>query len=257
MAQRDIIRTQAIVLRGMDYSETSRIVTLFTREQGKVSVMAKGARRTKSSYGSTLQPMAYTQVVYYYKPTRTLQMLSESSHVRAFHDLNRRLDKIKIGLRIVELVDALMEEEDPQPAVFAVTLTALDALDRADERIDNLWPFVQLRIARVLGVAPAIDRDKVEAVTVEGGILSLANGGVYPQSARPSHARRASRAALRAFAILARAGVDVILRMDLDHQTRARVHQLVAEYMQFQFESAYPTRSRDVISQMKGAKGEL
>ncbi|PEN11309.1 DNA repair protein RecO [Longibacter salinarum] len=251
MAKRDIIRSQAIVLRGMDYSETSRIVTLFTRKQGKISVMAKGARRTKSSFGSTLQPMAYTQVVYYYKPTRTLQMLTESSHVTAFHDLNRRLEKITIGLRIVELVDALMEEEDRQPSVFALVLQALDALNRAEERIDNLWPFVQLRIARALGVAPSIDRENVEAVTDAGGILSLANGGVYPRTARPSHARTASRAALRAFAILARADIDVILRMDLDEQTRARVHRLVAEYMEFHFESAYPTRSRDVIAQLK------
>lgn len=254
MAQREIIRTQAIVLRGMDYSETSRIVTLFTRKQGKMSVMAKGARRTKSSFGSTLQPMAYTQVVYYYKPTRTLQMLSESSHVKAFHRLNRSLEKITIGLRVVELVDALMEEEDPQPRVFSLVLQTLDALDRAEARVENLWPFVQLRVARLLGVAPSIDRDNVEAVTDEGGILSLANGGVYPRSARPSHARPASRSALRAFAILARADLDVVLRMDLDPQTRARVHRLVAEYMQFHFESAYPTRSRDVIAQLKGKR---
>jgi len=251
MAQRDIIRTEAVVLRGLDYGETSRIVTLFTRDQGKVSVMAKGARRTKSPFGSTLQPMAYTQVVYYYKPTRTLQMLTESSHVTAFHRLHRSLDKITIGLRIVELVDALMEEEDPQPAMFELLLQALDALDQAEARVDNLWPFVQLRIARILGVAPAIDRDHVEAVTDAGGLLSLANGGVYPKSARPSHARPAPRSALRAFAILARADLDIVLRMELDAATRATVQRLVGDYMRFHFESAYPTRSRDVIAQLR------
>lgn len=251
MAQRDIIRTEAVVLRGLDYGETSRIVTLFTRDQGKVSVMAKGARRTKSPFGSTLQPMAYTQVVYYYKPTRTLQMLTESSHVTAFHRLHRSLEKITIGLRVVELVDALMEDEDPQPAVFELLLQALDALDRAEARVDNLWPFVQLRIARILGVAPAIDRDRVEAVTDAGGLLSLANGGVYPKSARPSHARPAPRSALRAFAILARADLDVVLRMELTPTTRATVQRLVGDYMRFHFESAYPTRSRDVIAQLR------
>ena len=107
MAQREIIRTDAIVLRGLDYGETSRIVTLFTRERGKMSVMAKGARKTKSKFGSTLQPMSHVEVVFYYKPTRTLQILSESSHVRAFHDLQRSLEKITLGLRVVELVVVL------------------------------------------------------------------------------------------------------------------------------------------------------
>ncbi len=251
MAQRDIIRTEAVVLRGLDYGETSRIVTLFTRDQGKLSVMAKGARRTKSPFGSTLQPMAYTQVVYYYKPTRTLQTLTESSHVTAFHRLHRSLDKITIGLRIVELLDGLMEDENPQPAVFELLLQSLDALDGAEARVDNLWPFVQLRIARILGVAPAIDRERVEAVTDASGLLSLANGGVYPKTDRPSHARPAPRSALRAFAILARADLDVVLRMELAPTTRATVQRLVADYMRFHFESAYPTRSRDVIAQLR------
>jgi len=251
MAQRDIIRSEAIVLRGMDYSETSRIVTLYTREQGKVSVMAKGARRTKSPFGSTLQPMAYTQVVYYYKPARTLQMLSESSHMKAFHRLNRSLDKITIGLRMVELVDALMEDEDPQRDVFNVLVQSIGALNDAEKRIANVWPYIQLRLARILGVAPAIDRENVQAVGEEGGLFSLANGGVYPNTARPGNARPAPRAALRAFAIFARASLDVVMRMELDVSTRATVQQLVRDYMRFHFESAYPTRTRGVIAQLR------
>lgn len=256
MAQREITRTEAIVLRGLDYGETSRIVTIFTRQKGKVSVIAKGARKTKSSFGSTLQPMAYTQVVFYYKPTRTLQVLTESSHVEAFHQLNRSLDRITIGLRVVELVDALLEEEDPQPRAFNLTLQVLQALDRAGERVANVWPYAQLRLARLMGVAPAIDRDNVEAVSEEGGLLSLSNGGVYPKSAAPGHARFASRSALRAFAIFARADLDVVLRMSLDERTRAEVDGLISDYMRFHFEDTYPTRSRDVIAQMGDRTGE-
>jgi DNA repair protein RecO (recombination protein O) len=252
MAQREITRTEAVVLRGLDYGETSRIVTLFTREKGKISVIAKGARKTKSSFGSTLQPMAYTQVVFYYKPTRTLQVLTESSHVEAFHRLNRSLDRITIGLRVVELVDALLEEEDPQPRAFTLTLQVLQALDRAGERVENVWPYAQLRLARLMGVAPAIDRDNVEAISEDGGLLSLANGGVYPKSAAPGNARVASRSALRAFAIFARADLDVVLRMSLDERTRNEVENLVSQYMRFHFEDTYPTRSRDVIAQMGG-----
>src|SRR6056297_1189890 len=149
MAERDIIRTEAVVLRSLDYGETSQIVTLLTQENGKIGVMAKGARRTKSQFGATLQPMAYTQVVFYYKPTRELQILSESSHVESFHRLRRNLETITIGLRIVELVDALLEEEDPQPEIFAITVRALRRLNRTEQRAANLWPFVQLRMARL------------------------------------------------------------------------------------------------------------
>ena len=250
MAQREIIRTDAIVLRNLNYGETSQIVTLFTRKRGKIAVMAKGARKTKSAFGSTLQPMSYTAVVFYYKPTRTLQILSESSHVVAFHDLQRSLTKITLGLRIVELVAALMEDEDPQPAVFRLTARVLRHLDARSRRAANLWPFMQMRLASLLGVAPAVRRDNVEAVGSEG-LLSLADGGVYPADATPESARTASRAALRAYAVFVRADLSTALRMRLSDDVRAEVEDLVEAFMRYHFEDAYPDRTRQVAAQLR------
>ena len=252
MAQRSIIRTEAVVLRSVDYGETSQIVTLFTREKGKLGVMAKGARRPKSSFGATLQPMAYTQVVFYHKPTRTLQTLSESSHVESFHRLREELTRITVGLRIVELVDALMEEEDPQPDVFTLLVRALHRLNVAEARVSNLWPHVQLQLARVLGVAPAVKRERVEAVTAEEGVLSLVDGGVYPSEASPEKPRRASRKALRAYATCARADLDTVTRLNMPLSVQREVESLVRDFLRYQFGDAYPDRSRSVIAQIEG-----
>ncbi|PSQ80009.1 MAG: DNA repair protein RecO [Bacteroidetes bacterium QS_1_63_11] len=254
MAQRSIVRTEAIVLRSLDYGETSQIVTLYTREKGKLGVMAKGARRPKSSFGATLQPMAYTQVVFYYKPTRTLQTLSESSHVESFHRLRRNLTSITVGFRIVELVDALMETEDAQPEVFALLVHALRRLNAREARVTNVWPYVQLQLAQILGVAPAVRRDRVEAVTREEGLLSLVDGGVYPDSGRdavPDESRRASRAALRAYAVCARADLDTVMRLEMSPSVRREVEELVRDFLRYQFDDAYPDRSRSVIAQIE------
>jgi DNA repair protein RecO (recombination protein O) len=250
-SNRSIIRTEALVLRSLDYGETSQIVTLFTREKGKVSVMAKGARRIKSSYGSTLQPMAYTQVVFYYKATRTLQTLTESSHAEAFLGIRRRLDKITVGLRVMELIAALMEEEDPYPETFALALRILRRLNASETRIHNLWPYTQLRLATQLGMGPSIERDNVEAVAGESGLLSLANGGVYPLDAEPRAAETASRQALRAYAIFARADLDAVMRLELAPSVRLEVERLVDAYLRYHFEEAVPDRSRTVIAQLQ------
>lgn len=258
MAQRSIIRTEAVVLRSLDYGETSQIVTLFTQEKGKLGVMAKGARRPKSSFGATLQPMAHTQVVFYYKPTRTLQTLSESSHVESFHRLRRDLTSITVGLRIVELVDALMETEDPLPEAFALLVHVLRRLNAGESRRTNLWPYLQLQLAQTLGVAPAVDRDRVEAVTSEQGLLSLEDGGVYPNSDRdavPEEPRRASRAALRAYAVCARADLDTVMRLEMAPAVRREVKALVRDFLRYQFDDAYPDRSRSVIAQIEAKEG--
>lgn len=251
MPQRSIIRTEAVVLQSLDYGETSQIVTLFTRKKGKIGVIAKGARRPKSSFGATLQPMAYTQVVFYYKPTRTLQTLSESGHVESFHRLRRGLKTISVGLRVVELIDALLEEEDPQPRVFSLLVSVLRRLNESSLRVANLWPYFQLRLAEVLGMGPNVERANVEAVTAEKGVVSLADGGVYPLDAAPEVSRQASRSALRAYAICARADLNAVMRLEMTTAVRREVEALVRDFLRYQFEDAYPDRSQSVIAQIE------
>lgn len=252
MSSRAIIRTEAVVLRSMEYGETSQIVTLLTRAKGKLTVMAKGARRPNSPFGASLQPMAYTQVVFYYKPTRTMQTLSESALVAPLHAIRRSLHKITIGLRVVELLRTLLEEEDPQPAAFDLARQVLMRLDAAAERPGNVWPYFQLRLAAQLGFAPSVDRAAVAAVTEHGGVLDLSSGAVHASADAAAAAQhRASRAALRAYAVFARADLDTVMRMHLRPSVRRDVEQLVDAYMRYQFEAAYPTTCSEVISQLR------
>ncbi len=251
MATRAIIRSEAIVLRSLEYGETSQIVTILTQEKGKLTVMAKGARRPNSAFGASLQPMAYTQVVFYYKPTRSMQMLSESTLMEPMHSIRRSLYKITVGLRIVELLRALLEDEDPQPAVFDLARQALRRLDTAGQRPSNIWPYFQLRLAARLGFAPAVQREAVEQVTGADGRIDLTSGAVHAANDTTSAAqRRVTRAALRAYAIFARADLDTVMRMHLEQPLRREVERLVDAYMRYQFEAAYPTTCSEVISQL-------
>jgi DNA repair protein RecO (recombination protein O) len=245
-----IIRTEALVLRSMDYRETSRIVTLFTRERGKITVLARGARQSKSRFGSTLQPLTYTQVVFYYKTTRSLQTLTESSHMELFSALGQDLEKLTIGLRLLELTGALMQEEQENAAAFNLLLEALRRLDTTPVHQANLLPYFQLRLAATLGFAPAIDREAVQHLPDDGGLLALDQGAVLPPGARPEHVLRASRAALRAYAICARADLETVMRMRLTAPVRRELERLVEAYLRFHVEDAYPTRSEKVIEQM-------
>lgn len=252
-----IIRTEAIVLRSLEYGETSRIVTLFTREKGRLAVLAKGARLPKSRFGSSLQPMSCTQVVLYYKPTRGLQTLSESAHMAFFHRIGRDLEKIAVGLRMVELVYALLQEEEASPLVFNLLLEMLRRLDAAEARAANLLPYFELHLAALLGFAPAVAKPDVERLSDDGGLLALDTGAVVPQGeAVPRAGLRASRPALRAFAVFARAGLDAVLRMRLTPETRHEVDRLVEAYLRYHVEDAYPSRGSRVLGQLFDAASD-
>ncbi len=242
-----LIRTEAVVLRSTPYGETSRIVKLFTRDKGKLSVIAKGARLPKSKFGSTLQVLSVVQVVLYYRPTRSLQTLAECAHtfVAKFDDL----DRLGAGLRIVELTNALVQDEEEQPAVFDLLVLVLARLHGPHTSATLLQLYFEMQLAAALGFAPGFDREVVRMLPKEGGVLLLDSGIIVHNRAAGSYALRASRAALHTFAILSRARLDVVA--DLAPSTPDEVCRLVAQYVRYHVAEAYPERARKVLRQMR------
>lgn len=246
-----ILRTEAIVLRHLDYRETSQIVTLFTRELGKLSVLARGARAANNPFGSALQPTAYVEVVLYHKSGRDLQTIKEATHVHPLLHLTRSLDRLGAGLRVVELLNALLQPEEQQQALFQRAVETMMLLDAPEVPPENLLPHFQLALAGLLGFQPALTREQVESLPEAGGVLALESGEITPGRHDGPSLRRASRTALRAFAILARAGTDAVVRMHLTEPVRREVDALVDAYLRHHVEDAYPTRGARVLGALR------
>ncbi len=253
-----IVRTDAVVLHAFDYGETSRIVRLLTRQHGVIGVLARGARRPTSQFGSTLQPMSYVQAVYYYRPQRGLQTLKEAAHVVRFTRLTSDVPRLTLGLRVIETARLRVEEGEAHPLVLDLVVRTLGALDASDGHVANAVPWFQLRLAALLGFAPDVQREDVLALGDDGGRLLLQSGTVLAASAEVSESGlvasgdgvAASRAALRAFAILARADLDTALRMRLAPDVRHEVEGLVEAYVRTHMETSFPERVRGVTDQL-------
>ena len=250
-----IVRTDAVVLRTLDYSETSLIVQLLTRQHGRIAVMAKGARRPKSRFGATLQPMAYVQVVYYHKENRGLQTLTEASHVQRFPHLSTDLTRLTVGLRLVELAQALLEEGEQNAPALGLLLQALAFTDGAPSAAPtgptagpaNALPWFQLHLATLLGFAPDLDREALDALPEAGGVLALSSGAVT--TAEEAAGVAASRAALRAFAVFARAPLGTAGRMRLLPDVRREVEALADAFLRHHAERL-PGRVARVAAQL-------
>lgn len=247
-----IVRTDGVVLRAFDYGETSRIATILTRRHGVLGLLAKGARRPTSRFGSTLQAGAHLEVVYYFKEGRGLQTLTQATHAKRYPRIAADLGKLTPAHRLLEVVRALIPEGDPQPSVLALLVHALDWIEAVDdtERAANAVPWFQLHLATAQGFAPDIQRDDVLAIGDAGGVLRLESGSVHLPGDDDASGRTASRAALRALAVLARAGLADAGRMRLDAPTRTEVRDLVDDFVQYHAGHALPTRVRRVAGQI-------
>lgn len=249
MNTKSIIRTSAVVLRSVEYGETSEIVTFYTQRFGRITGIAKGSRNAKSRFGSTLQPMSCVDLVYYSRPTRSVQTITETSHLTRFDNLLRDLKKITVGLRCVELVNAMMIEGESHPQVFDLLVNCLTAVDGEHERPENVLPHFQLQLADELGFSPSFEKEDVEAVSATGGSLFLPDGAIGPVTVGRDF-RVASRSALRAFAVFSRASLSSAMRMEIREPVSREVQDLIEAYYRFHVETQFPMRAANVTSQL-------
>ena len=152
---------------------------------------------------------------------------------------------------------ALVEEGEAHPLALDLVVRTLGHVDAAEANAANAVPWFQLRLAALLGFAPDVRREDVAAVGADGGRLLLQSGavaGLGPDEAGlvgPSDGVRASRAALRAFAVLARTDIETAGRMRLDAETRRETEALVDAFLRVHTEATYPERVRGVADQLE------
>lgn len=151
-------KSEAIVLRTYPWSETSLIVSLLTRDLGKVSVLAKGARRPKSPFEAALDLLSTCSVVFIAKSSDSLDILTEAKLQRRFRAGTRNLLQLYCGYYVAELVDYLTDKGDPQPETFALCQRTLNELDTDAKDPRSVILRFELQMLRITGNLPSLQR---------------------------------------------------------------------------------------------------
>ena len=148
-------KTLALVLRTIEFSETSYVVTLFTRDFGKVRALAKGARRPKGPFEAALDLLGLCRIVLLRKSSDALDLLTEAKLERRFRPAGGELSNLYAAYYIAELLNELTDEGDPHPELFDAADTALAAL-RFEGNADAVVLRFELTALRVLGHLPSL-----------------------------------------------------------------------------------------------------
>ena len=156
-----LVTDQAICLRVTPFSETSQVVTLLTREYGRVRMIAKGARRTtkagKGKYDGGLDLLDAGDATFSHAPEKDLSLMTEWRLTDGHLDLRHDGRALWLGLYAAELVDRLVEEHDAHPRLFDQLRRLLVRLADAEAREAVALAF-QLNLLRQTGVLPDFAR---------------------------------------------------------------------------------------------------
>ncbi|MBK8804689.1 MAG: DNA repair protein RecO [Fibrobacteres bacterium] len=169
---------RAVILRRIAFGDTSWILHVHAQEEGRLSLLARGARRPQSPLAGSVDPLTLAEFVVSAKPGRDLQTLTQAVCLDPRSGLHKDLAAMAAAMVCAETVLRLSGEGQAHPGLFAVLESALSSLDRDGFRPAILWAFLG-RFSDEMGWAMAVDHCPAcgsEEIR-HPRVLSLAHGG--------------------------------------------------------------------------------
>jgi DNA repair protein RecO (recombination protein O) len=156
---------EAIVLRVWPFQEADLLVSLFTREQGRVKGVARHAMRSRRRFGGALEPMTYVRATYAERPKQELMRLDAFEILSS--PLSRPIDYARTAALqfVAEVVEEALPEQAPEDAVFRLVLAVLDQI-----QVGRVWlpvTYFSLWMSRLMGWMPELGRCVVCGVVLD------------------------------------------------------------------------------------------
>ncbi len=246
-------KTDAVILRSLDHSETSKILTFYTRSSGKMTVMAKGARSNRSRFGGTLEVLNHISTLIYEKEGRDIQFLSQAEIQHSFANIRADLKRTAVALALCELLNRLEVGQEANPLLFRLLLTALTGLDAGTGDEMNTFYAFELHISDLMGFRPTF-----QCCIDCGGSLSfpapfeLGSGGMRCRNCREDKTTSFILDSDTAHALRALQTVHMTRLGELDFKrtTRCRVGDFLHDFLRYNVEGLHDLKALTFLTQI-------
>lgn len=150
-----MLKTEGIVLNEMKFKDTSKILSIYTKELGKISVMANGAYNPRSKLIATTQTFGYNE--YQFKKGRSFHYINQGDVLNSFYNLREDFDKVLYGYYILELLDKSVPMEQKNEQIFNLLKKALEVLSTLDNNFLSFIVGYEIKYISFLGYRPYLE----------------------------------------------------------------------------------------------------
>lgn len=240
MPQTRLYNVDAIILRRSDFGEADRLLTVFSAAQGKLRLLAKGARKTQSRKAGHIELFMHSTLQV--ASGRNFGIITQAEGVEAFRDLREDLDKVSHAYYVVELIDKFSEENDPQYPIFELLVRTMARLTEGNaEQQFMALRFFELRLLSLSGYQPQLHfclscGNKIEAV--DNNYFSIPEGGMFCHTCGETHsqAEAISLATLKVLRFMQTYTWEKVANLQLSPSTQYDVETLLLRYLTFTLE---------------------
>jgi len=255
-----LVTLDAVTLRSQDYSETSRIVSFYSRERGLIKGIAKGARGRRGRFGSTLEPLQRVRISLAVKETRDLQTVTQADLLHPFARLREDLFRATYAQAVAELLGRVVVAEHPAEEIYDLLLTVLQALE---ERIGDpqlIFLAFQIHLAEALGYALHFEACAgCGAALDEGGRLSFPHGAAFCHDCETGNGHAADLSAGVAelgYRLGGENGIAAAAALNPSREQRRELAGIVHRHLEYHTETLIALRSLRIAESLEGYDSE-
>jgi DNA repair protein RecO (recombination protein O) len=149
-----LLKTNGIVLKTMDYGEGNKILTVFSKEMGKMGLMARGARKTKSRNGAVSQPFILAHFILH--QGTGLGTLQQGEIIHSYPKIRQDLYRTAYATYALELTDKLTEDRQRNPVLYDLLITILNYIE-AGKDPEILLRIFEMKVLSMIGNKPVMN----------------------------------------------------------------------------------------------------
>lgn len=153
-----LTKTEGIVLKSQKYGEADLIVTYLTADKGIIKAFAKSPRKTKSRFGSSLEPLTHSQISLWGKEQSAISKITQADIINSFHQIRENYQNFVNVSKLIEIIISLTPATIPNKRLFLFFLNTLDLIRSSDqEAAGSLHIITQIRLLAMIGYAPKLN----------------------------------------------------------------------------------------------------
>lgn len=234
---------RGLVLRQVDYKESSRMLTVLSDSMGKLSVSARGAARRGSRTAAASQLFAFSEMTL--SESRGRWYLNDANTLELFKGLTENIESFALGAYFLELLDTVCQEEAEEPEILALALRALWLLSEEKKERALIKSAFELRLMCLLGYRPELEgcagcgEDKLQQP-----VLDLRGGELFCSSCAERSALKPKKlcpGSLAAMRHITRAESGREFSFALKAEPLKRLEAAAEAYVREQLERSFPS----------------
>lgn len=221
-----LVNTKGVIIKSIDYKENDKLIWAYTEKLGKITFIARGAKKSKSRNLSITLPLCFADYTFF--KGRNLYNLQEGKILNSFQGLLNNLEKLTYSSYICELIDICVQDSEVNEVLFRDFITCLYLLNTDAMDYELLIRAFELRLLGMTGYGLQFDKCSICKKPIStSDYISLSHFGGVCSECSKEQGLYISKAGYNALRFLSKTPMDKIYRLNITKEVKNQIEKVI------------------------------